>query len=85
MTAVFSVNAVVQGRIPVFTVQPPASFALPLQPVAGTEEIDGFTLTLAPAAAGAINAVFGAEVLQAGVPVGSADVYTVLNPDLGMI
>ncbi len=80
-TGVFSINSTVQGRFPVFSPQPPAGFSLPLQPQQGTAQINGFSLTLAPAAASIINGVFGAEVLPAGTAIGTADVYTVLSSD----
>jgi hypothetical protein len=78
ITGLYVVNDKLVGRLPIFSVQPPAGITLPLTPQTGIEQINGFGLTLAPAAATAINGVFGAQVLQAGTGIGTADVYTVL-------
>ena len=80
LTALFVVNDKFVGRIALFNLQVPAGLTLPLQPVAGVEQINGFTLFLAPAAATEINAIFGGPAVQAGTNLGTANVYTVLEP-----
>ena len=82
ITGLFVVNNAVLGRLPVFTVQIPSGFSLPLTPQNGVEQINGFGLLLAPGTANTFNTLFGAQVLQAGTSVGTANVYTVLAPSM---
>ncbi len=83
ITALFVVNDKLVGRQPLFQVKAPSGVSLPLQPQAGTEQIDGLTLTLTQAAATLLNnaIIITEPVLQTGEAAGTADVYTVLSPD----
>lgn len=65
------------ARIPLFSVQPPPSFSLPLAAQNGVLQVNGLGLTLAPAAASTLSSLFGATI-PAGVAVGTANVYAVL-------
>lgn len=80
ITAQFIVSDHFVSRIPLFVVQPPAGFSLPLQPQAGVLQENGLILTLAPATASLLNTLFGAQVVQAGINVGTANAYIVLSP-----
>ena len=84
ITALFIVNGKLLGRQPLYYVKVPATFTLPLKPTAGTEELDGFGLTLTTAAANLLNnkaLIISEPVLQPGTSAGTADIYTVLSPN----
>jgi hypothetical protein len=66
-------------RLPLFSIQPPTSFSLPLQPQSGAFQQNGLILTLAPAAALALNNLFGGQYLQAGANVGIANAYVMFS------
>lgn len=85
VTGVFVINGTVQSRVPIFNVQVPSGFSLPFTATSGVAQLNGFTLTLAPAAANTINSTFGGPVLQANSNVGSANVYAVLAASGGII
>lgn len=78
VTGVFVVNGTVMPREPVFQLQLPSGFSLPLTPQNGVEVATGFTATFAPAAASTINTVFGGPVIQANAFIGTVDFYGVL-------
>jgi hypothetical protein len=80
ITAAFIVNDHFVTRLPVFSIQPPAGFSLPLQLQSGVFQENGLVLTLAPATATALNNVFGAPVVQAGTNIGTANAYVVFAP-----
>jgi hypothetical protein len=80
VTAQFIVNDHFASRIPLFNIQPPAGFSLPLQLQAGVLQENGLGLTLAPATASALNALFGGQVVAAGMSIGTADTYVVFSP-----
>jgi hypothetical protein len=80
ITAAFVVNDHFVTRLPVFNIQPPAGFTLPLQLQSGVFQENGLILTLAPATATALNNVFGAPVMQAGANIGTASAYVVFAP-----
>ena len=77
VTGVFVVNGTVLARQPIFTLQLPSGFTLPLTPQNGVEIANGFTATLAPAAVGTINGIFGGPVFQPNTPVGTLDLFGV--------
>jgi hypothetical protein len=81
MTAIFVVNDKLVGRLPLYQVTLPAGISVPLQPQAGTEQINGFSLTLTRAAATLLNnaLIITEPVLQPGTAAGTADVYTILS------
>lgn len=68
-----------QGRLALFSVVPPANFALPLATPQGVIEVNGLSLFLAPQAASTISALFGTPI-PAGTPIGTANVYAVTTP-----
>lgn len=78
ITGIFVVNGLVLPREPIFNLQLPAGFTLPLTPQNGVEAVSGFGATLAPAAVATVNHLFGGDVLQNNIPVGTVDLYTVL-------
>ena len=82
MTALFIVNDKLVGRQPLYQVTAPAGISLPLQPQAGTEQINGLNLTLTRAAAIILNnaIIITEPVLQPGTSAGTADIYAVLLP-----
>jgi hypothetical protein len=80
LTAAFIVNDHFVSRLALFNITPPAGFSLPLQPQSGVLQVNGLGLTLAPATASAINAVLGGQYLQAGTPIGTANLYAVFSP-----
>jgi hypothetical protein len=80
ITAEFIVNDHFSSRIPLFNIQPPAGSTLPLQLQTGVLQENGLILTLAPATASLLNALFGAPAMQAGANVGTANAYVVLAP-----
>jgi hypothetical protein len=77
ITAEFIINDHFSSRIPLFNIQPPAGFSLPLQLTAGVLQENGLILTLAPATASALNVLFGAQVISAGINIGTANAYVV--------
>ncbi len=77
ITADFVANDHFTARIPLFNFQPPAGFSLPLHLTAGVLQENGLILTLAPATAATLNALFGAQVIPAGITIGTANVYVV--------
>ena len=80
ITAEFIISDHYSGRIPLFNVQPPAGFSLPLQLTAGVLQENGLILTLAPATAATLNTLFGDQVIQPGISVGTANSYVVFSP-----
>lgn len=80
VTAQFIVNDHFSSRIPLFNILPPAGFSLPLQLQSGVLQENGLGLTLAPATASMLNALFGGPVVAAGTPVGTANTYVVFSP-----
>jgi hypothetical protein len=79
ITAQFIVSDHFVSRIPLFVVQPPPGFSLPLQTQAGVLQENGLILTLAPATASLLNTLFGAQVVPAGLNVGTANAYVVFS------
>ena len=77
ITAAFIINDHFAGRQPLFNVQPPAGFVLPLAPQAGVLQVNGLVLTLAPAAATTLNNLFGAPILSPGLSIGTGNAYVV--------
>ena len=80
ITAQFIVNDHFVSRMALFNVQPPAGLTLPLQLQSGVLQVNGLVLTLAPATATAINTVLGAQFVQAGTNIGTANAYVVFAP-----
>lgn len=78
ISALFSVNNMVLGRMNVFDVALPATTTLPLTAPKEVLEIDGAALTLDPAIATSLNAVYQANVFQAGYNIGTADLIAFL-------
>jgi hypothetical protein len=79
ITADYIVNDHFASRIALFNVQPPSTLSLPLQVQSGVLQVNGLVLTLAPATASTLNAIFG-QVVQAGTNIGTANVYVVFSP-----
>jgi hypothetical protein len=80
ITADYIVNDHFASRVALFNVQPPPTLTLPLQLQSGVLQVNGLVLTLAPAAASTLNAIFGGQVVQAGTNIGTANVYVVFAP-----
>src|SRR5271168_410636 len=80
ITAEFIFNDHFVSRMPLFNVQPPAGISLPFQLQSGVLQVNGLGLTLASATATALNTLFGAQVVQAGTNIGSANTYVVFSP-----
>lgn len=79
-TALVVVNTLVQGRMPLFNVQPPPGFSLPLPLQADILQENGLGLFLTSAMASEINNVFGGQVVQAGTYIGTANAYLLFSP-----
>jgi len=80
ITADYIVNDHFASRVALFSVQPPSTLALPLQLQSGVLQVNGLVLTLAPAAASTLNTIFGGAVVQAGMNIGTANIYVVFSP-----
>jgi hypothetical protein len=80
ITAEFIVSDHFLSRMALFNVQPPAGISLPLQLQSGVLQVNGLSLTLAPATASTLNALFGGQVAQAGENIGTANTYVVFSP-----
>ena len=80
ITADYIVNDHFASRVALFSVQPPPTLALPLQLQSGVLQVNGLVLTLAPAAASTLNTTFGGAVVQAGMNIGTANIYVVFSP-----
>ena len=81
ISALFVIDGTINGRFPLFLVQPPPNLSLPLQPQGSVVAIRQASLFLTPAGATTFNNLFGldgSEQLQAYTPVGNIDVYAVL-------
>jgi hypothetical protein len=77
-----SVNGTVAGVLPLFNLQLPASFKLPIRPIGGVYvNLGGVKVTLSSAAAGTLNSVFGITALQGGLQIGFADVQAFVVPN----
>ena len=77
LTGLVTVDGKLAGRLPLFNLQLPAGFAVPLQPSrAGILRLSGVGLTLNATAAAALNSVFKTNALPTTgkFPVGTADV-----------
>jgi hypothetical protein len=77
--AVLKANATAQGaylgKIPLFDLKLP-SVSLPLSPVFGGIFVPQVAVTLDPAAAAALNQIFGVSAFAGGFSVGTATVFT---------
>ena len=80
ITADYIVNDHFASRVALFSVQPPPTLTLPLQLQSGVLQVNGLVLTLAPAAASTLNTTFGGAVVQAGMNIGTANIYVVFSP-----
>jgi hypothetical protein len=80
ITAEYIVNDHFASRIALFNVQPPAGLAPPFQLQSGVLQVNGLVLTLAPATASTLNAIFGGPFVQAGTNIGTANAYVVFSP-----
>ena len=80
ITAEYIVNDHFASRIALFSVQPPAGLAPPFQLQSGVLQVNGLVLSLAPAAASTLNAIFGGPFVQAGTNIGTANAYVVFSP-----
>lgn len=68
------VNNQMLGRLPLFNLQLPAGFSLPLKPNYGWINLKGVGVKLSSPAATALNTVFGVNAFQAGFNIGTANV-----------
>lgn len=75
LTGLVKANGDLLFRAPLFDVELPAGFTLPIQASRlGVVRLDGVTLTLNAAAADLLNDVFGVDAFVEGFPIGTASV-----------
>src|SRR5260370_11206482 len=80
ITADYIVNDHFASRIALFNVQPPAGLTLPFQLQSGVLQVNGLSLTLAPATASALNTICVGPYVQAGANIATANAYVVFSP-----
>lgn len=73
ISGLVTANGALLGRIPLFDLKLP-SLTLPLHTKHGALTLQGVEVTLAPAAAAALNQVFQSNVFVSGFKIGTADV-----------
>jgi hypothetical protein len=77
-----AVNGSVAGVLPLFNLQLPAGFKLPLKPTAGVlVTLKGVGVTLTSTAANTLNSVFGVTAFQGGLNIGTATVQAFVVPN----
>ncbi len=81
LTALLVVNNKVVSRIPLFDLVIPAGTTLPLPTTVGVLQLNGWAVTIDASGAATINAIFGANAVYGGQPVGSLNLYAVLSPN----
>lgn len=79
ITGVAVLNGKVLGRIPLFNVQLPSNFTLPIVPKSGVVDLKYPELTLTSTAANALNQVFGTSAFKAGFDVAFARIIAAAN------
>ncbi len=86
-TPVISVLVIVNGsvvsRMPLFTMSMPSGFATPLATSAGTVQLTGIALSIAPQMAAELNAVLGQNLIPSGYAAGTESQYSVFSTDSG--
>lgn len=73
------VNGGVVSRIPLFTLSAPPGFVTPLPTSAGTVQLTGILLYVAPAMASELNGLLGANVIAPGLAAGTETQYSVFS------
>jgi hypothetical protein len=79
ISAEFVMNGHFDFRLPLFDVQPPPGFVIPLTLQSGALQINGLTLTIAPATEFALSALFGGPVVHTGASAGTANTSVVFS------
>jgi len=80
LTGLVVVNNSVLGRLPLFGLQLPSGFTLPIKPVAGVRvNLSGVRVTLTQGAADALNSVFKTSAFAGGLRIGWATVSSVVS------
>ena len=79
ITVLVVVNKTVIGRMALFALVAPPGFIIPFSTNAGTVYLTGILLTLAPQITNELNGLLGANVIQAGIPVGTESQYSVFS------
>ncbi len=83
ITVLVVVNKAVVGRLPLFALIAPPGFIIPFPVNAGTVYLTGILLTLTPQIANELNGLLGANVITAGLSVGTESQYSVFSSYLG--
>jgi hypothetical protein len=80
LTGLVVVNGSVLGRLPLFELQLPSGFTLPLNPVAGVRvNLNAVRVTLTQGAADALNSVFKTSAFAGGLRIGTATVSSIVS------
>lgn len=78
------VNSHIVSRMPLFTLAAPPGFVTPLPTSAGTVQLAGVLLSVAPQMATELNGLLGANVIPAGLAAGTETQYSVFSSYSGM-
>jgi hypothetical protein len=81
LTGLVVANGALVGRIPLFNLQLPSNFSLPLQVNGPILNLSGVGLSLTSQAASALNSVFSVNAFTAGFNVGTANVFAFVNSE----
>lgn len=73
------VNGSVLRRMPLFTLSAPPGFVTPLLTSAGTVQLTGILLSVAPQMATELNGLLGANVIPSGLAAGTETQYSVFS------
>lgn len=73
------VNGSMMSRMPLFTLSAPPGFITPLPTSAGTVQLTGILLYVAPQMATELNSLLGANVIAAGLAAGTETQYSVFS------
>jgi len=79
ISAEFIMNGHFDFRLPLFNVQPPPGFMIPITLQSGALQLNGLTLTIAPAMASTLYSLFGGPVVHAGASAGTANANVVFS------
>lgn len=79
ITVLVVVNGTIVSRMPLFTLQAPPGFVIPLSSSAGTVQLSNILLYIAPAMATELNGLLGANVIASGLAAGTETQYSVFS------
>ncbi len=82
INGIAAVNGSVAGALPLFNLELPSGFKLPLKPTDGVlVNLKGVAVTLSDTAAATLNKVFGITALKGGIGIGTATVQAFVVPN----